>query len=277
MSNNPLISVEQALESFENNSARFLDVTWYVPGGQLDGKKEFENEHIPQAVYFDIDYVCDPSSSLPHMFPSQERFEKCVGELGITASDSLIVYDRNSYISSARAWWLFHSFGHEQVKVLNGGLAAWKRANGPCNNIVPEITPQKYECKPAGDAVTLWEEVVENINNPSEALIDARSQGRFQGTEPEPRPDLRGGHIPGSLNLYYGDLINPDGSMRDGDEIQDLLNDLGVEDNQRIVTTCGSGVTASILLLAIYQFRQDNLSLYDGSWTEWALHPNSPT
>lgn len=248
-----------------------------MPGGQLDGKKEYENEHIPQAVYFDIDHVCDPSSSLPHMFPSQRRFEICVGELGITASDSLIAYDRNSYISSARAWWLFHSFGHEQVKVLNGGLAAWKRANGPCNNIVPECTPQKYECTPAGDAVTLWEDVVESINNPSEALIDARSQGRFQGTEPEPRPDLRGGHIPGSLNLYYGDLINPDGSMRDSDEIQDMLNNLGVKDNQRIVTTCGSGVTASILLLAIYQFRQDKLSLYDGSWTEWALHPDSPT
>ena len=276
MQHNSLISASEALSLIGEPDVRFADVTWYLPNVPKSAHDAYKEDHIPGAVYFDIDSIADSSSDLPHMFPSLDFFSQCMGELGISETDHVIVYDRSKFVASARAWWMFLSFGHQNVQVLDGGLSAWKNAGGETASETPQVDRKMYRGKPAGDAVILREELVGNLHEQSMALLDARSQGRFSGSEPEPRPGLRGGHIPGSLNLYYGDVMDSNGFMKSSDEIGEMLDSLRVSSDDTIVTTCGSGVTAAILLLAIHQLRQDGLRLYDGSWTEWALHPDSP-
>ena len=276
MQHNSLISAHEALSLIGEPDVRFADVTWYLPNVPKSAFDAYKEDHIPGAVHFDIDSIADSSSDLPHMYPSLEVFSQCVGELGISETDRVIVYDRSKFVASARAWWMFHSFGHSNVRVLDGGLSAWKKAGGETSSEMPQVDRKTYRGKPAGDAVILREELVENLHERTMALLDARSLGRFDGSEPEPRPGLRGGHIPGSLNLYYGDVMDSNGFMKSSDQIGEMLDSLRVGSDDTIVTTCGSGVTAAILLLAIHQLRQDGLRLYDGSWTEWALHPDSP-
>ena len=276
MFSKPLICAHDALDLIKEPNVKFVDATWYMPNVPTNAYEAYLLEHVPGAVYFDIDKVADTSINLPHAFPSSDTFAKAMGDLGISENDSVIAYDRGNFVASARAWWLFESFGHQNVSVLDGGLPAWKRADGELSETVPEATPQSYHANAAGDAVILREEVVAALSDRSVAIVDARSPGRFSGAEPEPRPGLRGGHIPGSLNMYYADVLNEDGTMKSPGEVSAVLDSLSVSADQQIVSTCGSGVTAAILLLAIYQFRQDGLRLYDGSWTEWALHPDSP-
>ncbi len=276
MADTPLISADEALSLFGEPGVRFADATWYLPNVPSNAFEAYQEDHIPGSAYFDIDAIADSGSDLPHMFPSLETFSECVGNLGISETDTVIVYDRSKFVASARAWWMFRSFGHQSVRVLDGGLLAWKRAGGQTDDQPTEENRTKYSGSPAGDSVILREELAANLHDQSMAILDARSYGRYSGNEPEPRPGLRGGHIPGSLNMYYGDVVDSDGFMKSSDEIAEILRSLSVTSDQLIVTTCGSGVTAAILLLAIHQSRQDDLRLYDGSWTEWALHPDSP-
>ena len=276
MYSNPLISSADALALQYDPDVRFIDATWYMPNVPSNAYETYLLEHIPGAVYFDIDKIADPSISLPHVFPTQEIFEEAVGALGISAKDRVIAYDRGNFVASARAWWMFRAFGHENINVLDGGLQAWKSAGGDLAEDTHEIENTTYQSQTLVDAIISREAVVESLSDNSVAVVDARSPGRFTGTEPEPRPGLRGGHIPGSTNMYYGDVLNEDGTMKGSDAIAELLNSLSVDNDQQIVSTCGSGVTAAIILLAIYQVRQDGLRMYDGSWTEWALHPDSP-
>ncbi len=276
MQPSPLIEAEQAISRLGNEDTVFVDATWYLPNVSNDGRKEFERKRIPGAIFYDIDEVADPRSDLPHMYPTAERFEQCVGNMGISSNSRLIVYDRSNYIASARAWWMFKSFGHPDVKVLNGCLKAWERCNGPTESGPGHVSPCAYSARSPDDFVVEWKELAESLNTGRFSLLDARSEGRFSGADPEPRPGLRGGHIPGSLNLYYGDVINSDGTIRSASEIASALDALKVSEDRGIVTTCGSGVTAAILLLAICQTRRGGLRLYDGSWTEWASNPDSP-
>lgn len=276
MAETPLISADEALSLTSEPGVRIADATWYLPNVPSDAYEAYQEDHIPGSVFFDIDVIAESGSDLPHTFPSLETFSKCVGNLGISETDCVIVYDRSKFVASARAWWMFRSFGHQNVRVLDGGLPAWKRAGGLTDDQPTEVSRTTYTGSPAGDSVIQREELVANLHDQSIAILDARSYGRFSGNEPEPRPGLRGGHIPGSLNMYYGDVVDSDGFMKSSDEVSEILRSLSVSSNQSIVTTCGSGVTAAILLLAIHQSRQDDLRLYDGSWTEWALHPDSP-
>ncbi len=271
-----LISASEALTLIGESDVRFVDATWYLPNVPSNAYEAYQEDHIPGAVYFDIDQVADSQSTLPHMYPSPEKFSQCVGELGISDRDRVIVYDRSKFVASARAWWMFHSFGHEHVRVLNGGLSAWRKAGGETVDTPTRIVQQSYTSRPAGDAVISREELAQTMDRDSVAVVDARSHGRFSGQEPEPRPGLRGGHIPGSVNMYYGDVMDADGVMKSPREIEAIMKSVSLGADRTIVTTCGSGVTAAILLLAIFQLREDRLRLYDGSWTEWALHPDSP-
>ena len=273
---NSLISATEALAIHGEPDVKFVDATWYLPNIPTNAHEAYLLEHIPGAVYFDIDQVAEPSGELPHIFPSLSTFEQSVGNLGISADDRVIVYDRGKFVASARAWWIFKSFGHQNVSVLDGGLPAWRQLDGDLAEDAPTIVPQSYRATASQDSVVMREQVVASLSDPTVALLDARSPGRFHGTEPEPRPGLRGGHIPGSANMYYGDLLNEDGTMKGPEAIAAMMKALAIRDDQQIVSTCGSGVTAAIVLLAIYQVRQDGLQLYDGSWTEWALHPDSP-
>lgn len=276
MQPNTLISANEALSLIGEPDIRFADATWYLPDVPKNAHDTYKQEHIPGAVHFDIDSIADASSDLPHMFPSLAVFSQRVGELGISEMDRVIVYDRSKFVASARAWWMFRSFGHPNVRVLDGGLSAWKNAGGVTEGETTQVAGNTYRGSPTGDTVILRAELAEKLHDRNMALIDARSQGRFGGSEPEPRPGLRSGHIPGSLNLYYGDVMDADGFIKPADQIADILESLGVGSDDTIVTTCGSGVTAAILLLAIHQLRQDGMRLYDGSWTEWASHPDSP-
>ncbi len=276
MDETPLISADEALSLSGEPGVRFADATWYLPNVPSSAYEAYQEDHIPGSVYFDIDAIAESGSDLPHTFPSLETFSECVGNLGISETDCVVVYDRSNFVASARAWWMFRSFGHQKIRVLDGGLLAWKRAGGLTDDRPTEVNRTTYAGSPAGDSVILREELSANLHDQSMAILDARSYGRFSGNEPEPRPGLRGGHIPGSLNMYYGDIVDSDGFMKSSDQIAELLRSLSVSSDKTIVTTCGSGVTAAILLLAIHQSRQDSLRLYDGSWTEWALHPDSP-
>ncbi len=276
MLSTPIISAAEALEKLGEPNVKFIDATWYLPNVPSNAYDAYLLEHIPGAVYFDIDQVAESSDNLPHVFPSLKTFEQAVGRLGISEDDELIIYDRGKFVASARAWWIFKSFGHTHVRVLDGGLPVWKGADGELAEDAHEILPKTYTGRTQCDSVICHEQVVASLADASVAIVDARSPGRFQGIEPEPRPGLRGGHIPGSANMYYDDLLNQDGTLKGPLEVSSLLESLAIQADQQIVSTCGSGVTAAIVLLAIYQFRQDNLLLYDGSWTEWALHPDSP-
>ena len=276
MISDPLISAADALALQNDSDVRFIDATWYMPNVPSNAYETYLLEHIPGAVYFDIDKIADTSINLPHVFPTQEIFEEAVGNLGISAQDHVIAYDRGNFVASARAWWMFRAFGHEKINVLDGGLRAWKNAGGDLAEGTHEIEKATYQSQTLVNAIISREGVVNSMSNSSVTVVDARSPGRFNGTEPEPRPGLPGGHIPGSANMYYGDVLNEDGTMKGPDAIAELLSSLSINNDQQIVSTCGSGVTAAIILLAIYQVRQNGLRMYDGSWTEWALNPDSP-
>lgn len=276
MFSDPLISAADALILQNESDVRFIDATWYMPNVPNNAYETYLLEHIPGAVYFDIDKIADASIGLPHVFPTQEIFEEAVGALGISAQDRVIAYDRGNFVASARAWWMFRAFGHEKINVLDGGLRAWKSAGGELAEDTHEVENATYQSQSLVDAIISREGVLDSLSDNSVTVVDARSPGRFNGTEPEPRPGLRGGHIPGSANMYYGDVLNDDGTMKGPEAIAQLLSSLSVSKDQQIVSTCGSGVTAAIILLAIFQVRQDGLRMYDGSWTEWALQPNSP-
>ena len=276
MDNSPLINASKALALHGAPDVKFVDVTWFMPNVPKNAREIYKNEHIADAVYFDIDRVADTASDLPHMYPSLSEFETHLGAMGISDRDQVIVYDRSNFVASARAWWMLVSFGHARVQVLNGGLSAWKYAGGAVEDSVPEFAPRTYSGRPSGESVILYDELLANMTDESMAIVDARSPGRFNGTEPEPRPGLRGGHIPGSANLYYADIIDSNGMMRLPSEVEAMLDSKSIGSDATIVSTCGSGVTAAIVLLAIYQFRRDGLRLYDGSWTEWALNSDSP-
>lgn len=271
-----LISAEEALQLYQQSKIKFVDASWYLPNDPADVKQDYRDVHLPGAVHFDIDEIADASCDLPHMFPSLEKFEECVGSLGLSDHDHLVIYDRSAFIASARAWWMFRSFGHAKAQVLNGGLSAWQKAGEPVESSVVKTKACSYRGKPMSKTVADWAEMVSNIHERNFVVLDARSPSRFNGQEPEPRPGLRAGHIPNSQNFYYKDLIDENGIMLDSRQIAGLLDKFDLKSGQDVVTTCGSGVTAAILLLAMHQVHHGSMRLYDGSWTEWALHPDSP-
>jgi len=276
MSTSNLISAPEAIELLGADDVKFVDATWYLPNMPVNAYEVFSDEHIPGAVHFDIDQVSDQSDDLPHMYPSLERFEQCVGDMGISESHRVVVYDRSKYVASARVWWMFRSFGHADIQVLNGGLAVWKAHGGALDDEVRKNQSVCYTGQFNADSIVLYDEMLDIVSSGSASVLDARSAGRFNATEPEPRPGLRGGHIPGSVNLYYGEVMDDAGILKGADEINSLLDSHDVKSETPIVTTCGSGVTAAILLLAMSQVRESHMRLYDGSWTQWALKSESP-
>ena len=227
-------------------------------------------------MFFDVDAVSDHSNPLPHMFPSAEQFGRDVGALGIGNDDTVVVYDAGGWVAGPRAWWMFLSFG-KNVRVLNGGLKKWvaegrKVESGP-------VTPKPAIFKANFDArrVRSLQQLVANLQNRAEQVIDARANERYQGKVAEPRPGLRAGHIPGSLNLPYNNLFNAaTGEMKPLDELRAAFLGAGVKLDAPIVTSCGSGVSAAVLTLALYRLGVDNPALYDGSWTEWGAADGPP-
>jgi thiosulfate/3-mercaptopyruvate sulfurtransferase len=271
-----IVSTEWLAAHLDDPRVRVVDGTWHMPQLQRDPRREFEEAHIPGAVFFDIDGIADRSTSLPHMLPSAAQFASQVGELGISNADLVVVYDLRGVISAARVWWTFRAMGHDRVAVLDGGLRKWRTEGRPVESGEAKAPRRRFRARLRRDLVRSLQQVRRNIYSRREQTLDARSQGRFAGTEPEPRAGLRGGHIPGSLNLPYDMLYQPDATLLPPGGLRQTFAAAGVDLGKPVVTTCGSGITASVLALGLHLVGHKKVAVYDGSWTEWAGHADTP-
>jgi thiosulfate/3-mercaptopyruvate sulfurtransferase len=248
---------------------RVLDCSTYLPTENIDARLEYEKAHIPGAMFFDIDATSDQHSNLPHTLPSAQSFAESVGKLGIGNSHQVIVYDGAGLFSAARVWWMFRVFGHDRVRVLNGGLPAWRAAGGALTQDSVEPSFERFDAALKPDFVVDKERMLNNVSDPKYTVLDARSAGRFAGTEPEPRPGLPSGHIPGSQSLPFSQLLE-NGCLKPASELVAIFRDNQIDSETPIITSCGSGVTAAIITLALAECGFGLQKLYDGSWTEWA-------
>jgi thiosulfate/3-mercaptopyruvate sulfurtransferase len=275
--NDPLVSTEWLAEHLKDANVKLLDATFKLPGVLPLPKDDYLAAHIPGAVYFDVDAVSDHSNPLPHMYPSAEQFGRDVGALGVSNSDTVVIYDSGGWVAAPRAWWMFLSYGHRDVRILNGGLKKWRAEGRPVES--GEVTAKTATFKASYDAkrVRSIEQMIANVKSRAEQVIDARAADRFEGRAPEPRAGIRAGHIPGALNLPYNTLFDAaTGTMKPLEELRKAFAGAGVDTEKPIVTSCGSGVSAGVLTLALYRLGVENTALYDGSWSEWGKADGPP-
>ncbi len=248
----------------DSGEVRVVDGSWALDG--TDMRALYTQGHIPGAVFFDIEAISDHSSGLPHMAPSPEAFAKAVGALGIATDDLVVVYDQQGLFSAARVWWTFRLMGHENIKVLRGGLPAWRAAGLSISHDATDIRPAVYTPVQHGKKIINLNELRANLDTGT-IVLDARPAARFEGTAPEPRTGLRSGHMPNSRSLPFAELLR-DGALKPADELKTILDAKGADSSAPIVTTCGSGVTAAIITLALAEIGRES-RLYDGSWAQW--------
>ena len=254
-----------------------VDGSTYLPTSGRDPAAEYAAGHIPGAVFFDVEATSDQRSPLPHMLPAPAEFAARVGGLGIGDDDQVVVYDGSGVnLSAPRVWWMFRVMGHENVAVLDGGIGKWRREGRPLETAVAARAPAVFTARPRPGAVRDLAAMRALLRHGAEQVVDMRSAGRFAGTEPEPRSGLRGGHIPGSRNLPFHELVGSDGTVLPADALRRGLEAAGIDPARPIVATCGSGVSACALLLALHLIGRDDVALYDGAWTEWAARPDTP-
>ncbi len=256
------------------NDVRVVDASWYMPDEKREPAREFEQAHIPGAVFFDIDGIADKSSGLPHMLPSPGEFSKAVGALGIGDGETVVVYDGAGMFSAPRAWWELKAMGHKTVKVLDGGLPKWKREGRAIESGLAHPKAKFFTAILKPDMVRDFDAVMGVVKDASAQMVDARSASRFTAEEPEPRAGVRGGHMPGAINVHYRKLIAEDGTLKPPAEIKAAFSYVDLE--RPVVTTCGSGLTAAILMLALTEIGKHDVALYDGSWTEWGGRSEAP-
>ena len=268
---NSLVSTEWLERNLSLPELRILDASWYLPSHGRDPRSEFFEKHIQGSKYFDIEKFSDPKHQLPHMVPSLEQFCSELSKLGVGDGNHVVLYDGLGLFSAARAWWLFRLFGFSRVSVLNGGLPKWVSEKKP---VTSEIEPQTmHHFTPSFNKrlVCDWTIVKSVMTKNASQIVDARPQDRFQGLVSEPRPGLKSGHIPGSINVCYKDLLNVDQTMKNSKDLVSIFESRGLNLNMPIVTSCGSGVTAAILSLALSIIGAHDVALYDGSWAEWGM------
>ncbi|MCA1426590.1 3-mercaptopyruvate sulfurtransferase [Bradyrhizobium sp. NBAIM16] len=266
----PLVSTEWLAAHIGDANVKILDASFKLPGVLPLPKDDYLAAHLPGAVFFDVDAVSDHSNPLPHMFPSAEQFGRDVGNLGISNADTVVLYDAGGWVAAPRAWWMFLSYGHSNVRILNGGLKKWRTEGRATES--GEVKPKPTTFKPSYDAnrVRSMQQLIANVESRNEQVIDARAADRFEGRAPEPRPGIRSGHIPGARNVPYNLLFDAaTGEMKPLDELRAAFTNAGVELDAPIVTSCGSGVSAGVLTLALYRLGITDTALYDGSWSEW--------
>ncbi|MDP3493648.1 MAG: 3-mercaptopyruvate sulfurtransferase [Hyphomonadaceae bacterium] len=273
----PVVSAEWLRSHLNAPDVRVLDCSWFMPDAPQTGRQIYDAHHIPGARFFDIDDVSDTDSSLPHMLPSPEKFSSRVRRLGLGDGHRVICYDQNGFLASARAWWMFRSMGHGDVAVLDGGFDAWRAAGGAIEDLPPHFQADRhFTVRPRRDLVRDLTQMKTTIASQGAQVVDARSAPRFRGEVEEPRAGLRKGHIPGSINVHYAQVIAADGRLKSEQELKAVFNAAGVDLGKPIINTCGSGVTASILALAQSVAGHDDSAVYDGSWSEWGK-PESET
>lgn len=272
----PLVTTAWLAERLHHRTLRVLDATWRMPGDPADPHADFRAAHIPGAQFFDIDVVADRASDLPHMAPSPEEFAAHVQAMGIADGDTVVIYDQQGLFSAARAWWTFRLFGIDRVYVLDGGLPRWRAEARPIEQEEPAAATAEAQLTPR-----LRSELVRDFDQVRTALdqgaqvVDARGAARFRGDAPEPRAGLRSGHMPGARNLPFDQLIS-NGALRSSAEIDAAFRAAGVDPDQPVIATCGSGLTAAVLALALARLGHSDAAVYDGSWTEWGGRTDTP-
>jgi len=253
-----------------------IDASAHLPDAGRNARAEFEAGHIPGARFLDLDSLKDPDSPVPAALPTAAQFAARMADIGVSNDDRLVIYDDSAVKTSARAWFICRMHGVENVAILDGGLGKW-RADGHALGSGPSTaTGGTFAAHAGPGAVRSKAEVLANVVSVAEQVLDARGAGRFTGAEPEPRPGMASGHIPGSLNLPFGRMLKPDGTFRDEAGLRAAFAEAGIDLDQPVVTTCGSGVTASVLLFAMHLLGKDDVALYDGSWSEWGADPETP-
>jgi thiosulfate/3-mercaptopyruvate sulfurtransferase len=272
----PLVSTDWLSARLDDPKVKIIDASFKLPGALPLPVDDYLAGHIPGAVYFDVDAIADRNDPRPHMYPTAEQFGRNVAALGISAGDTVVAYDSGGWVAAPRAWWMLLSFGHRNVRVLDGGLKKWLREGRPTHSGKVTAKPGKFQAKFDSSYLRSQQQLVGNLTTHAEQLVDARPRPRFEGTAAEPRAGLRGGHIPGSRSVPYAGLFDAEtGAMKPLEELRRIFTDAGVDMTKPIVTTCGSGVSALVLTLALYRLGVRGTALYDGSWAEWGL-PDGP-
>ncbi len=274
----PLVSTEWLAEHFAAPDIRIADASWYLPQAGRDAKAEYLSAHIPGAVFFDIDELSDEKNPLPHMLAPATKFASRMRRLGLGDGNLIVVYDGAGIYSAARAWWMLRAMGHEDVVVLDGGFPKWKREGRAVEDMAPMPYNHHRHFTPRANYALVrdFEQMQHAVKSRDEQIVDARSADRFFGREAEPRAGVRSGHMPGSRNLPYTELVAGDGTLKTVLELCEVFARHDIDPHRPTITTCGSGVTASIALLALNVVGGNVAAVYDGSWAEWGAHPSAP-
>ena len=273
----PLVSTDWLAAHLDDPRVRIIDASYKMPGVLPLPSDDYLQVHIPSAVFFDVAEIADPDDPLPHMYPDAKRFAHDVAALGISSDDTVVAYDSGAWVAAPRAWWMFLSFGHGKVKVLDGGLQKWLREGRPTHS--GKVLPKsgRFEARLDSNFVRSKQQLLANMTTQAEQVVDARPRPRFEGTVTEPWPGRRSGHIPHSRNVPYAELFDAStGAMRPLGDLRNAFAGAGVDLARPIVTTCGSGVSAAVLTLALYRLGVRGTALYDGSWAEWGLPEGPP-
>lgn len=270
-----IVSADWLDEHWSDPGVSTVDASWYLPAMGRDARAEYAAAHIPGTHFFDHDVIADTRSGLPHTVPSPGLFERHMSAMGIARDDTIVVYDGPGYFSAPRAWWLFRTMGAQNVFVLDGGLDGWKKEGRLLTDKPTMCAPTAFVPKFDGSKIVSFEQMMQTVGMQSMQIADARGPGRFSGDEPEPRAGMRSGHMPGAKCVHYTTLA-PGGYLLDLDRLRQVIIEAGIEPERPVTTTCGSGVTAAVITLALASLGNEQTKLYDGSWAEWGARDDTP-